>query len=97
MPLSPFEKIENLQPSQSELVAAEISKETGLNENGVSWFLRDLGYGEVTDLQEEIERYNLESLLNRPEVIALAKQGIETAKKEKREVAADTIRQMFKL
>ena len=87
----------NQEEINTQQLAAQIGKEAGLDKNGLGWFLRDIKFGEIAEIDELIERYGLEPILNKPEVIALARQGLETAKKEERPDAVEHLKKLFKL
>ncbi len=88
---------EKPEQSESQRAAAEMGKETGLDENGLEHFLREVKNGDVADLQDLIDHYGLKPILNRPDVVELAKRGMKNAEKERRADAASVMKAIFKL
>jgi len=94
-----FESFTSSESSKSEheTLAEKLSQELGLDENGLAWTLRDIAYGETGELDIMIDQYGLKGLLNRPEVLDLAKKGLATAEKEGRESAVNVMKSLFNL
>lgn len=88
---------EKKEVSKTEVLAAKLSQELGLNQNGLAWALHDIAGGDTAELSETIEHYGLQAILSRPEVVALARKGLKNAQKEKREPAVSVMRSLFGL
>ncbi len=88
---------EKKEVSETEVLAARLSQELGLSQNGLAWALADIAGGDTAELTQTIEHYGLQAMVSRPEVIALAKKGLKNAQKEKREAAVSTMRSLFGL